>query len=194
MKTFNEYLTEKLQRVKLKSNPSTWKKGWWLDKDKIQFFHGTHKRNLEFIEKNGIVAPTEGSTAGWVSLALEPSTGHGYAAMSGSGGETGFRGAGQKAVNVPHGDRITFVIEIPKKEVLSKMAPERGAIGIVAASWRIPASQRFSSALVASLLQPKKTIGAAVLEAKRAERRRNLVEAYNLLGDPAMVLDLGDRQ
>jgi len=128
MKTFNEYLTEKLQRVKLKSNPSTWKKGWWLDKDKIQFFHGTHKRNLEFIEKNGIVAPTEGSTAGWVSLALEPSTGHGYAAMSGSGGETGFRGAGQKAVNVPHGDRITFVIEIPKKEVLSKMAPERGAM------------------------------------------------------------------
>ena len=74
------------------------------------------------------------------------------------------------------------------------VAPERGAIGIVAASWRIPASQRFSSALIASLLQPKKTIGAAVLEAKRAERRRNLVEAYNLLGDPAMVLDLGDRQ
>lgn len=71
------------------------------------------------------------------------------------------------------------------------VAPERGAIGVVAASWRVRASQRFSSRLVASLLQPGKTIGAAVLQAKRGERRRSLVEAYNLLGDPAMVPDLG---
>jgi hypothetical protein len=92
------------------------------------FFHGTHKKNLSFIEKNGILAPKEGATAGWVSLALEPNTAHGYAAMSGAGGETSFRAAGAKVTNVPHEDRITFIIKIPKSEVLKKMAPERGAM------------------------------------------------------------------
>jgi hypothetical protein len=48
--------------------------------------------------------------------------------MSGSGGETKFRSVGGKPVNVPHGDRITFVIRIPRNEVLAKMAPERGAM------------------------------------------------------------------
>ena len=129
MISFSEYITEeKIKRVKFNSGPANYKKGWWLEKDVITFFHGTHEKNLAFIEKNGIVAPTEGSTAGWVSLALEPSTAHGYAAMSGAGGETSFRSAGAKVQNVPHNERITFVVKIPKKEVLAKMAPERGAM------------------------------------------------------------------
>ncbi len=127
MKTFEKYLSEaKIKKVKFKS--ANYKKGWWLDKDHIMFFHGTHEKNLEYIEKHGITAPTEGPTANWVSLALEPSTAHGYAAMSGAGGESGFRRAGAKVVNVPHKERITFAIRIPKKEILAKMAPERGAM------------------------------------------------------------------
>lgn len=127
MKSFKQYLSENVI-PKIRAASAKFKKGWWLDKDVITFYHGTHKDNLPFIQKNGIVAPKTGSTAGWVSLALDPLTAHGYASMSGSGGETKFRTVGGKPVNVPHGDRITFVIRIPKSEVLSKMAPERGAM------------------------------------------------------------------
>jgi len=126
MKSFNEYLSEAIRKVNVNLKPGSYKKGWWLDKDIITFFHGTHERNLEFIEKNGIVAPTDGPTANWVSLALEPYTGHGYASMSGSGGESGFRKAGTKAVHVPDKERITFIIKMPKKLILAKMAPARG--------------------------------------------------------------------
>ena len=126
MVAIKDLLSEGLPKVRMAA--STFKKGWWLDKDVITFYHGTHKNNLAFIEKNGIVAPKTGSTAGWVSLALDPYTAHGYASMSGSGGETKFRAVNAKPVNVPHSDRITFVVRIPKNEVLAKMAPERGAM------------------------------------------------------------------
>ncbi|MEM1110361.1 MAG: C25 family cysteine peptidase [Pseudomonadota bacterium] len=66
--------------------------------------------------------------------------------------------------------------------------PQQGAIGVLAASWRIPASHRFSGNLALALLTPGKPLGTAVLEAKRLEKRRNLVEAYNLLGDPGISL------
>ena len=72
-------------------------------------------------------------------------------------------------------------------------APDRGAIGVLAASWRVPPSQRFSTLLIEELLAPGARIGEAVMRAKRAERRRSLVESYNLLGDPALVLALGER-
>ena len=65
---------------------------------------------------------------------------------------------------------------------------QRGAIGVLAASWRVPASQRFSSLLINALLEKGERIGEAILKAKREERRRTLVESYNLLGDPAMML------
>lgn len=102
--------------------------GWWLDNDPVTFYHGTHENNLDFILKHGLVAPKEGSTANWVSLALEPNTGHGYAAMSGAGGETAFRKAGAKVITVPHNQRITLILEIPQMDFLHKMAPERGAM------------------------------------------------------------------
>ena len=66
--------------------------------------------------------------------------------------------------------------------------PDRGAVAVLAASWRIPASERFSAALVKQLTQPGTTIGEAVLRAKQQEPNRALVESYNLLGDPALVL------
>jgi hypothetical protein len=111
--------------------------GWWLDHDPVTFYHGTHERNLESILKSGIAAPKEGYTAGWVSLALEPNTAHGYASMSGLGGETQFRmktfrSAGTKAAHVPNEERVTFVIKIPQNDFMKKMAPMRGAMTDIA--------------------------------------------------------------
>ncbi len=78
MKLFSELLTEgKIKQKPFDKNP---KIGWWLDQGKtLRFYHGTHIRNIDWVEKNGLLAPTEGSTAGWISLALEPHTAHGYA-------------------------------------------------------------------------------------------------------------------
>lgn len=128
MKKFSEVLNEakKLKKLPFDKNP---KIGWWLDQGKtLRFYHGTHMQNTEWVEKNGLLAPTEGSTAGWISLALEPHTAHGYAAMSGAGGETQFRAAGAKAEITGQKERVVFVIELPKAMVLKNMAAERGAM------------------------------------------------------------------
>lgn len=114
-----------LPKLPWNGNPAI---GWWLDSKTVTFYHGTHKRNLEFISKNGLIAPTTGSTAGLVSLALDPRTALGYASMSGAGGETLFRGTGTKPVHTPVSDRIVFVIKIPQSDFLSKMAPQRGNV------------------------------------------------------------------
>jgi len=123
-------LFETVHEVTLSKFP---KIGWWLDNDPVTFYHGSHMRNLQSIIENGLAAPTEGYTAGWVSLALEPNTAHGYASMSGAGGETqfrlkSFRNANAKALNVPHNERITFIIQIPQNDFMHKMAPMRGAM------------------------------------------------------------------
>jgi len=124
MISFKEYLSEAIKKIPSNFNP---KIGWWLDSDPVTFYHGTHINNLEFIQKNGIVAPTEGSTAGWVSLALDPMTSRAYASMSGMGGETAFRSAGKKVkANTPMNERIVFVIQMKQKDFLKKMAPARG--------------------------------------------------------------------
>jgi hypothetical protein len=68
--------------------------------------------------------------------------------------------------------------------------PDRGAIGILAASWRVPDSQPFSRLLIAELTRPGASIGEAIMHAKQKESHRALVESYNLLGDPAMPLAL----
>lgn len=129
MQSFSEYLIEsKIKKKPFDKNP---KIGWWLDNDPIRFYHGTHIRNLDYVEENGLLAPTSGDTAGWISLALEPNTAWGYASMSAAGGETefkAFRGAGNKAKIASQKERVCFIIELPKKMVLSKMAPERGAM------------------------------------------------------------------
>lgn len=90
--------------------------GWWKDEhpDHYVMYHGTHERNLAGIARNGINSPSKGSTAGNVSMTHDPYTAHAYAAMSGSGGETGFRNAGQKAQNTPHEHRAVVVAHIPK--------------------------------------------------------------------------------
>lgn len=120
-----EYSQSNIKKIQFVKNP---KIGWWLDNDPCYFFHGTHINNLDFISKNGLVAPTEGSTAGWISLALEPNTAYGYASMSSVGGETAFRSAGKQVKNTPKNERIVFILKIPKSYFIPRMAEERGAM------------------------------------------------------------------
>ncbi|MDZ4731718.1 MAG: C25 family cysteine peptidase [Xanthomonadales bacterium] len=72
------------------------------------------------------------------------------------------------------------------------MLPQGGAAGVLAASWRVPASQTFSALLLQELTQPGQSVGEAILKAKQKETRRALVESYNFLGDPALVLRISD--
>lgn len=111
------------KHMKWNGNPEI---GWWLDNDPVRFYHGTHIRNKDGILKEGIFAPESGPTAGYISLALEPNTSFAYASMSGAGGESGFRAAGQKAASTPSRERIVFVLDIPQSYFKTKMAPARG--------------------------------------------------------------------
>ncbi len=114
-------LFEAVGEIPWNKNP---KIGWIWDQDPITFYHGTHYSRLEAVLENGLKAPETGPTAGWVSLALDPHTGAGYAAMH--GGESSFRAAGAKAVHVPMKDRRILVLKIPRDYVLQHMAPARG--------------------------------------------------------------------
>jgi hypothetical protein len=71
---------------------------------------------------------------------------------------------------------------------------ERGAVAVLAASWRNAPRARWGKTVIEELLRPGATIGEAVLRAKRriGERgaNRSLVETYNLLGDPAVPVAL----
>ena len=65
---------------------------------------------------------------------------------------------------------------------------DKGAVAVFAASWRNAPSTTFSKALVSELLTPGATIGEGIVRAKKGINDRTLVEMYNLLGDPAVVL------
>ncbi len=66
-------------------------------------------------------------------------------------------------------------------------APGRGAVAVVAASWRNMPSYSMSELLVDELLRAP-TVGEALESAKRASDNRDFIEQYNLLGDPALRL------
>lgn len=67
--------------------------------------------------------------------------------------------------------------------------PEKGAVAVFAASWRNSPSPAFSKSLISELLTPGATIGEAIVRGKKQSKDRVLVEMYNLLGDPAVVLE-----
>jgi hypothetical protein len=67
--------------------------------------------------------------------------------------------------------------------------PDKGAIAVFAASWRNSPSATYSRKVIDELLKPGATIGEAIVRAKATEPNRTLVEMYNLLGDPAVVLE-----
>ncbi len=66
---------------------------------------------------------------------------------------------------------------------------DKGAIAVFAASWRNSPQPDYSKVLIAELLKPGMPIGEAIVTAKRKMQDRTLVETYNLLGDPALVLE-----
>lgn len=106
--------------------------GWWNDdKSHLTVYHGTHKKNIPSIQRNGISVPDP--RTGMISTTLDPHTAHGYAAMS-SGerrGEHSFRKAGQKAVTTPEKDRAVAKFKIPMSWVRQNVDPNlRGNIGM----------------------------------------------------------------
>jgi peptidase C25-like protein len=69
--------------------------------------------------------------------------------------------------------------------------PDKGAVAVLAASWRNAPYQAMSVDVVEALTAPgKQTIGEAIQKVKRTGKHRELLEQYNLLGDPALRLDV----
>jgi hypothetical protein len=68
--------------------------------------------------------------------------------------------------------------------------PDRGAVAVFAASWTNAPDPQFSKKLVDELMQPGRPIGDAIVAAKKETSDHTMVEMYNLLGDPALVLKL----
>ncbi|HEV8239008.1 MAG TPA: C25 family cysteine peptidase [Thermoanaerobaculia bacterium] len=71
--------------------------------------------------------------------------------------------------------------------------PKRGAVAVIAASWRNSPNLNVSQALVDQILSAP-TLGEAVQNAKRKAFDRDFIEQYNLLGDPALRLPKPARQ
>ena len=103
-------------------------------------------------------------------------------------------------LSLPERDNLPLVLSMtcssgpfdhPRADSLGEQLlhlPRRGAFSVLAASWQVPASERFSTEIVEGLLKRDKTIGAAVMEAKQKVGLRSIADAYNLLGDPGMRL------
>ncbi|MET0555240.1 MAG: C25 family cysteine peptidase [Vicinamibacteria bacterium] len=67
----------------------------------------------------------------------------------------------------------------------------KGAVAVLAASWRNAPYQAMSIDVIEQLTAAgAPTIGEAIQRVKRAGRHREFLEQYNLLGDPALRLDV----
>lgn len=66
--------------------------------------------------------------------------------------------------------------------------PDKGAVAVIAASWRNNPSESMNRLFLEGMMRSG-TVGEAMMEAKRQLASRDLVETYNLLGDPAISLD-----
>lgn len=126
MRSFKSFIKE--DETPFVSNPDI---GWWGDKNYMDLYHGTHKRNIPSIEDNGINKMDP--TTGMVSMTLDPHTAHGYAAMSGAAGEYRFRKSDAKPVVTPPEDRAVTKFRIPMDWAKENLDPNmRGNIGMAA--------------------------------------------------------------
>lgn len=66
--------------------------------------------------------------------------------------------------------------------------PGKGAVAVIAASWRNAPYRNMSEDLYRELTEGGQTVGEAVQKVKRKNYHREFLEQYNLLGDPALVL------
>jgi hypothetical protein len=98
--------------------------GWWEDADPLIMYHGTHQDNLDNIMKNGLTK--KDVKTGMISLAFDPNTALGYAAMSGVGGEFSFRKAGAKVKSTPISERVVIKFNLPQKWVKTHMDKNLG--------------------------------------------------------------------
>ncbi len=70
--------------------------------------------------------------------------------------------------------------------------PGRGAVAVIAASWRNNPSPVLSEFLLAELTRSGATVGEALMRVKRATDNEYFRQQYNLLGDPALPVPLPD--
>lgn len=66
--------------------------------------------------------------------------------------------------------------------------PDKGAIGVFAASWRNSPSSMMGRIVMEELTTPGESIGEAIMKAKAQLHNEILIQTYNLLGDPAIHL------
>jgi hypothetical protein len=130
LKAFDSYVTE---AKKASSGEIPWEAspalGWWKNGSHVTVYHGTHIKHLEQIKKGGLnrVDPTTGQ----ISVALEPNTAHGYAAMSAAGGEAHFRAVGGRPKHTPENERVVVKYKIPRQWLNDNMDHKLGGnIGI----------------------------------------------------------------
>jgi len=65
----------------------------------------------------------------------------------------------------------------------------KGAVGVIAATWRNSPSTEMSELLLAEFTKPG-TVGEAMMRAKRGSVHADFLNQYNLLGDPAVPIAL----
>ncbi len=70
--------------------------------------------------------------------------------------------------------------------------PNRGAVAVFAASWRNSPRPEIPRTIIREITQSRTSIGEAIRLAKQGLKNRNLIEQYNLLGDPALTLAVPD--
>lgn len=100
--------------------------GWWKHGDHLTLYHGTHERHIPSMLQHGINKPDP--KTGMYSTTPDPHTAHGYASMSGAGGESGFRNG--KAVHTPDEQRAVVKMHIPHKWAEKHMDHDlRGNLG-----------------------------------------------------------------
>lgn len=67
---------------------------------------------------------------------------------------------------------------------------DRGAVGIIAASWRNSPQANWGKVLLEELTTPGATVGEALMRSKHRLKNPLFVNTYNLLGDPAVPVAL----
>jgi hypothetical protein len=108
--SFKRWLFEQTESKRLPFDKAK-RRGWWREGDHYILYHGTHDRNIASMMKSGINKPDP--STGMYSTTPDPHTAHGYASMSGGGGEAHFRGVNAKATTTPHSERSVLKLKIP---------------------------------------------------------------------------------
>jgi hypothetical protein len=112
----------------------------------------------------------------------------------------------EDVANLSNGERLPMILSMtcysapfdnPTEDSIGEKflrEPNKGAVAVFAASWRNSPQPSYSRALIDQLLHPGTTVGDAIVSAKSKLTDPTLVETYNLLGDPALILERPDEK